>query len=97
MTFKSAQNIFLRKKRYFNSKHQNQNNVSELFNKFLKLNYPDHLVSRLSFNLDYVPERRRLVIQTNSKIFANDLILKLGELNRFLSSETNNIKEIVIK
>lgn len=95
--FKSAQKIFLRKKILFDTKRKSQEDITEIFNKFLRLNYPEQLIDRLSFNLDYVPEKHRMIIQTNSKIFANDLILKLGELNRFLSGETRDIKEIVIK
>lgn len=97
MTFRSINKAVSKKFNFLEKKDDNEVKLKEYFTDFLEQIYGEIIVAKLNFSLDYKPETRRLTILTNSKIFANDLIFKLGHLTEFMSRKTKEIDQIVIR
>ena len=95
--FKSVQKTFLKKKKLYENKESKTSEITKIVYKFLEANYPEHVIKNIDFKLDYDPNQRKLVIQTNSKVFANDLILRRSSLHNLLEEKGQNLKEVVIR
>ncbi len=97
MSFKSIKSIVLKKSKLLENKNDSEILLTDDFKEFLKNVYGNSMASQVSFSLEYIPQKRRLIIQTNSKVFASDLILKLNLLTSFFLKRTKDIDQIVIK
>jgi len=97
MSFKSIGGVVSKKLKNLEEKERSEIQLTNQFNEFLKQTYKEELVSRLRFSLRYIPAKKCLIIYTNSKIFANDLILKLDLMTKFFHRKTKDINQIVIK
>ena len=97
MSFKSISNSIFKKVKFLDKKDFNETQLSGHLDSFLRNIYGDYVVSKISLTLEYIPDKGRLIIQTNSKSFANDLIIRLGPLTEFLSQKAPEISQIIIK
>lgn len=97
MTLKNISGAISNRIQVIKNKKENEGVLSERFKSFLVDVYSEQTALRLSFSLEYTHSNKRLVITTKSKIFANDLVLRLDKLTKYLSNRTREIKEIIIK
>lgn len=97
MSFKSIKSAVFKKTKQLENKNNSENLLANHFREFIKNVYGDSMAKRINFSLEYFPEKRRLIIQTNSKTFANDLILRINFLTNFFLKKTKNIDQIIIR
>lgn len=97
MVFKNINQTVSGKIQFIRNKKANEDILLGHFKSFLVDVYGEYTASQLFFSLEYSPSNKRLMIITKSKIFANDLILRLGKLIKYLSEKTKEVKEVVIK
>jgi len=88
---KSAQSSFFKKRKNLENKKEKIKDKQEILNEFLKTNYPEELLKTLNVSLDFIPRQNIFLIQTNSKAFANDLVLKKEKIEKLFS------KKVLIK
>ncbi len=97
MVFKSINQTVSNKIKFIKNKKTSEDILLDHFKLFLIDVYGENIASQLPFLLEYSPLNKRLVIITKSKIFANDLILRLGKLTKYLLEKTKEVREVVIK
>lgn len=97
MTFRSIGNFVSKKKNFVIKKENKESTLRDCINRFLKNEYSDYVLEKTKINLYYELKEDRLIIETNTKIFANDLVLKLAKLTEFLLKNSCKVNQIVIK
>lgn len=95
MTFRSISNNVSRKVNSLKKGSDSQNQIDLNFKEFLNEVFGNTITSQIKFVLDYFPDKKRLIIQTESKVFANELVLKLELLSKYFKKE--KIEQIIIK
>lgn len=97
MTLKNISGAISNRIQVIKNKKETEDILSERFKSFIVDVYGKQTTTQLSFSLEYTRSNKRLVIMTKSKIFANDLILRLDKLTEYLTGRTREVREIVIK
>ena len=95
MAFKGISNIVIQKSKLLQKKEASENKIDGCFRDFMTRIYGDSIVSKINFALDY--KYQILTIQTDSKVFANELVLKSDSLKDYLSKNSIDVKQIIIK
>jgi|SRR3989344_6418903 len=97
MVFRSITNTVYRKKKALEKKGGKQVDLEKYFRQFLVYEYGDFILEKIKYTIFYDPKEDRLTLQTNSKIFANDLLLKINKFSEFLNKSLARVSQIVIK
>ncbi|GEM_PF-4401090 len=97
MVFRNINRYIARKKTLIQKKEDKQIRLEKYFKEFLVKEYGSPIFDKVHYTLFYEPKEDRLIIETGSKILANDLVLKLSKIAEFFSNNSCNIGQIVIK
>ena len=97
MSFRGIDGAIDRKISFIEKKNSVESDLYACVSSFVGEHYGATTSKSLNFSLEYTPTNKRLSIKTNSKAFANDLLLKIGLLTKYLIGRGAKINEIVIK
>ncbi len=91
MSFKSLAGKFQEKIRYFQKIDQKKSLIIDALATYL------HIQGFPAVHTVYEYEDDSIIIQTSSKVFANELTLRLHEIVKLLKDEGITVKKIIIK
>ena len=94
--FINIERTVAKKKQNFIKSNQQQNSVDVLFARFLEKIFPQQKSQTKTF-LNYDPAGRRLVVETDNKVIANEIALRAKDLLGLLRKEGFLISSIVIR
>ena len=97
MVFRSIGHTVFKKKNLINKKENKEVLIKKYIKEFLENEYGSAVLERIKLNYFYEPKEDRLILEANSKIFANELILKLRRLTEFLTKNSCSVSQIVVK
>ena len=97
MTFRSIGYTVSKKKNLINKKENKEILIKKYIKEFIENEYGNNVLERIKLNYFYEPKEDRLILETNSKILANELILKLRRLTEFLIKNSCSVNQIVVK
>lgn len=94
--FNNLNNLFEKKKNYFNKNQNKTSLIKSSFYLFLKNKFENKL-KNFSFILDYDPKENSLTITTENKVIANELTIQLVSLHSFFKDNEISLDKILIR
>lgn len=94
--FNNLNDIFEKKKKYFNKNQNKIDLIKSSFYLFLKNKFKNQLKG-FSFVLNYDPKENSLTITTENKVVANELTIQLVSLHSFFKDDEISLDKILIR
>lgn len=94
--FRSISSSFEKKKKNINSIVEKDKGIKQSLRDFLQKEFGDDLKG-FSLSLSFDPKENSLSIKADNKIIANELSLKLAELNSYLNRRGIKLSRIIIR
>ena len=96
MTFRGLQGTITKKLKSLETNSREEADFERHLKDFLRNNYNESVLQKIQFSLVYSSKQNKLTIKTNSRPFANDLVLRLGALTQYFLQKNKRINQIVI-